>query len=351
MEDSVEGGPAVLFIRFSSLGDVVLATAAVRSLKTARPGARITFLTKDLYRPLLEGNPAIDRVVGFRDSGGRGGLVSLYRLCRSLGPFDAVIDLHGSLRSRLAAASVRAARRLRYRKSSLERRLWVMGWMRGTLAHGGRHVVDRYLDTLEAMGVSPGCGRPEVFISDGEMKEASVLLSGAGVRDPGRVAVIAPGARWPNKRWPSGKFARLGEWLVSEKGLELAIAGDREDRPVVDELRKQLAVASADISGRTGLRELGAVLRRARIFIGNDSGPGHLAAAVGTPVVTVFGPTSEAFGFPPRGDRVRSVSLPLECRPCSLHGGRRCSRGRRACLEDLEPGAVIGAAEEVLDTP
>jgi heptosyltransferase-2 len=351
MEHSVEGGPAVLFIRFSSLGDVVLATAAVQSLKAARPGARITFLTKDLYRPLLEGHPAIDRVVGFKDSGGSGGLASLHRLCRGLGRFDAVIDLHGSLRSRLAAASVQATRRLRYRKSSLERRLWVMGWMRGTMIHGGRHVIDRYLDTLETMGVPPSSTQPKLFITDREVEEALDLLAGAGVRDPRRVAVIAPGARWPNKRWSAEGFAKLGEWLASQKGLEIVIAGDRDDRSVVDELRRRLTVASADISGRTGLRELGAVLRGARVFIGNDSGPGHLAAAVGTPVVTIFGPTSEAFGFPPRGEGVRSVSLPLECRPCSLHGGRRCPRGRRACLEDLEPGAVIRAVEGVLDTP
>jgi heptosyltransferase-2 len=201
------------------------------------------------------------------------------------------------------------------------------------------------------MGVPPSSTQPKLFITDREVEEALDLLAGAGVRDPRRIAVIAPGARWPNKRWSAEGFAKLGEWLASQKGLEIVIAGDRDDRSVVDELRRRLTVASADISGRTGLRELGAVLRGARVFIGNDSGPGHLAAAVGTPVVTIFGPTSEAFGVPPRGEGVRSVSLPLECRPCSLHGGRRCPRGRRACLEDLEPGAVIRAVEGVLDTP
>lgn len=343
--------PAVLFVRFSSLGDVVLTTPAVRSLKAAFPGARISFLTKGAYSPLLEGHPDIDRVIAFEPRPGQGGFSALTGLCRGLGTFDLVIDLHVTLRSRLVAAFLPASRKVRYRKDSLMRRLWAMGWMRERMLCDGRHVADRYLHALEPLGVSPRFTRPEIFLTPREVDSSESFLRQMGVRDPRGIAVILPGARWSNKQWTAKGFAAVGEVLSSRRGFEIVVAGDRGDRPAVDAFKRELSTECVDIAGKTGIRELAAVLRLARVAVGNDSGPGHLAAAVGTPVVTIFGPTTEAFGFAPRGERVKTVSLPLPCRPCSIHGGRTCPGGRRACLEDLEPRAVIAAVGEVLDTP
>lgn len=340
--------PAVLFVRFSSLGDVILATPAVRSLKAAIPGARISFLTKSAYGPLLEGHPDIDRVIAFEPRPGESGLSALTGLCRGQGPFDLVVDLHGTLRSRLVAAFLPASRKVRYRKDSLMRRLWAMGWMRGRMAGDGMHVADRYLRALEQLGVPPRVTSPEIFLAPREVEGAERFLRQMGVRDTQGIAVILPGARWSNKQWTARGFAAVGEALSARRGLEIVVAGDREDRAAVDEFKRELSAECVDIAGKTGIRELAAVLRLAGVAVGNDSGPGHLAAAVGTPVVTIFGPTTEAFGFAPRGERVKTVSLPLPCRPCSVHGGRRCPGGRRACLEDLEPQAVIAAVEEVL---
>jgi ADP-heptose:LPS heptosyltransferase len=100
--------------------------------------------------------------------------------------------------------------------------------------------------------------------------------------------------------------------------------------------------------GGTDLTGLAALLKRARVVIANDSGPAHLAAAVGTPVVALFGPTHEAFGFVPCGPAVRVISRDLPCRPCSVHGGTRCPRGRRACLDDIAPAEVLAAARGLL---
>ena len=219
-----------------------------------------------------------------------------------------------------------------------------MGWMRERMAAEERHVVDRYLAALAKIGVPARPARPQIFLSGSDRDTARALLRDNGVRDPDRIAVLVPGARWPNKEW-------TGEWLATERGLGLVIAGAEADRAAVDRLRGCLRTPGTDITGQTGLRELAAVLAGARVVIGNDSGPGHLAAAVGTPVVTLFGPTSEAFGFAPRGERAVTVSIPLECRPCSLHGGRRCRRGDRECLDGLEPGPVIEAVRKVLDGP
>ena len=126
------------------------------------------------------------------------------------------------------------------------------------------------------------------------------------------------------------------------------IAGDASDREAAEAVRALIPGGAPLLAGRTGLPELAALLQRARVVIANDSGPAHLAAAVGSPVVALFGPTHEAFGFTPRGERVRVISRPLACRPCTVHGGVRCPRGRRACLDDILPGEVLAAARELL---
>jgi len=339
--------PEVLFIRFSSLGDVILTLPALRSLHSAYPRARISYLTKAAYAPLLAGSPDIERVISLEDLGRRGGLVGLARFCRQE-RFDLVVDLHGNLRSRVASLLLRAPLKLRYRKDALMRRLWASGWMRGRMLAGTRGVVDRYLDTLRPLAVEDEGLFPEIPVADQEREQARVFLRGRGVRDPDKMAVIFPGAKWPNKCWPATGFAALGRWLASEPGLEVVVAGDEGDREQVEVTKRNLSREAAELCGRTDLRELAAILSLAKVVVGNDSGPGHLAAAVGTPVVTIFGPTSEAFGFSPRGRRVRTVSRALECRPCSIHGGRRCPRGRRSCLDDIPPGEVMQAVREVM---
>jgi heptosyltransferase-2 len=318
-------------------------------LKKACPEARITYLTKRVYAPVLEGNPSIEAIAGLKRKPRGGEMFALLRLCRGLGKFDVVVDLHGTLRSRLACAAVRTGRTLRYEKDSLMRRFWIMGWKRGVMERERRHMVERYLEAVRPLGVEPGGLMPEVHLRDDEAEDAVRFLRERGVKDPGRFAVLVPGARWPNKRWTTEGFAGVGKWLSEKAGMEVVLAGDGTDREWAEKIAELLGGRCVTIAGETGLRQLAAVLKKARVVVGNDSGPGHLAAAVGTPVVALFGPTSEAFGFRPLGERTRVVSHALDCRPCSLHGGKRCPRGRRSCLDDIEPAEVIGAVREVTD--
>ena len=339
-----------VLLRFSSLGDVVLTLPAARSLKEAYPATEVVYLTKSAYRPLLEGQPGIDRVAAIEEAGT--GAPALARFCRGLGHFDLALDLHRSLRSRACLRALRADRHLAYRKDALMRRLWAAGWMRGRMKGTQPHVIDRYLEPLRRLGLSPAHTVPELSVAPAEVEVARGRLAAAGVRDPGRIAIVVPGARWSNKRWSPASFAAVAAGLRDADGLDPVIAGDAADREAAAAVQELIpGGAAASFIGSTDLVGLAALLKVARVVVANDSGPAHLAAAVGTPVVTVFGPTHEAFGFAPRGARVRTISRDLPCRPCSVHGGRRCPRGRRACLDDLAPGTVIAAARELLAAP
>jgi heptosyltransferase-2 len=333
-------------VRFSSLGDVVLTLPVTRSLREAFPAAEIVYLTKAAYRPLLAGQAGVDRVVTLEEAGP--GLEALRRSCRGLGHFDLALDLHRTLRSRACLKALDADRRLSYRKDALMRRLWAAGWMRGRMEGVQPHVTDRYLEPLRRFGVTPAHPVPELVVPPGQLSAVRNLLVAAGVRDPDRVAVVVPGAQWPNKRWSPASFAAVAAGLREAEALEPVIAGDASDRDAAEAVRALTPGATPSLAGRTGLMELAALLKVARVVIANDSGPAHLAAAVGSPLVVLFGPTHEAFGFAPRGERVRVVSRSLACRPCTVHGGVRCRRGWRACLDDIAPAEVLAAARDLL---
>jgi lipopolysaccharide heptosyltransferase II len=338
-----------VLIRFSSLGDVVLTLPVARTLKEAFPAAEIVFLTRAAYQPLLEGQAGIDRVVTLEEAGQ--GLAALRRSCRALGHFDLALDLHGTLRSRSCLGALDADRRLRYRKDALLRRLWAGGWMRGRMASERRHMIDRYLEPLRRVGITPANPVPELAVPPRMVASARAVVRAAGIHDPDRVAVLVPGARWPNKRWSPASFAAVAAGLRDAEGLEPVVAGDAADREAAEAVRTSIPGGAALLAGGTSLMELAALLKLARVVIANDSGPAHLAAAVGTPVIALFGPTHEAFGFAPRGERVRVISHALACRPCTVHGGSRCPRARRLCLDGIEPAEVLAAAREVLAQP
>ena len=335
-----------IVVRFSSLGDVVLTLPVMRSLREAFPAAEILFLTKAAYRPLLEGQPGIDRVVTLEEAGP--GLKALRRHCRGLGHFDLALDLHRTLRSRSCLRALDADHHYSYRKDALLRRLWAAGWMRGRMEGAQPHVIDRYLEPLRRFGITPAHTVPELLIPPEKLSAVRKLLVETGVRDPDRIAVVVPGARWPNKRWLPASFAAVAAGLRDTEGLEPVIAGDVSDQPAAEAVRTLIPGGAPLLAGRTGLMELAALLKIARIVIANDSGPAHLAAAVGTPLIALFGPTHEAFGFAPRGEQVRVISHALACRPCTVHGGLRCQHRRRACLNDITPDEVLAAARELL---
>jgi len=279
------------------------------------------------------------------------GLPALRRLCRGLGRFDLALDLHRTLRSRACLMALNADHRLSYRKDALLRRLWAAGWMRARMEGAQPHVIDRYLEPLRRFGIAPAHSVPRLVVAPDEVLAARELLLAAGVRDPDSVAIIVPGARWPNKRWSPASFAAVAAGLRDAEGLEPVIAGDAADREPAEAVCALVPGGAVQLAGRTGLAGLTALLAGARVVVANDSGPAHLAAAVGTPVVAVFGPTHEAFGFAPRGERVRVISRALACRPCTVHGGVRCRRSRRACLDDIAPDTVLRAARELLVEP
>ncbi len=317
----------VLVVRLSSLGDVVLATAAVEALAGDRPDAEIHVLTKPAFREVFRNHPAVARCLAWDPSEGLG---LLARRVRGE-DYHRVVDLHGNLRTRALRALTPTVGWSRYRKGSVRRRVAV--WLRKPAVLDRTHVVDRYVHALAPLGVRPVRRRPRVFPAEADRGRAEALLRASGWAGQPLIA-LAPGARWATKAWPETHWIDLVSRIRGEGRGFPVIVGGTGDRDLAE--RILAGGPGANLAGETSIPETAAVLERCEVLVTNDSAPLHLATAVGTRVVALFGPTVRGFGFFPLGPEDRVVDLDLPCRPCSLHGDDRCPLGHHRCLRGLD---------------
>ncbi len=324
----------ILIVRYSALGDVVLATAVLEPILERHPGARVEWVTDAAYAPLLEGLPELAAVHRLDRRGVRPAL----ELGRDLaGRFDVAVDLQGKVKSALVARAA-ASRRIAFRRRAPGRAvLAALGW---DPPLERAHATELYAESLRPLGVERP-GRLRVSLSPSARARAAEALTGA--RAP--AVALAPGARWPTKRWPVERFAALGEGLAAE-GASLVLAGGPADAEALAAFRAACrAPIAADLSPLP-LDGLAAALAQVRLLVACDSGPVHLAAAVETPVLALFGPTPPArWGPRPPG---RALQLPIPCAPCSNHGADRCPEGHHRCMQDLGADRVLAAVREML---
>lgn len=324
---------SILVLRYSALGDVVLATSVIDPLRERFPGARIEWVTGSGYAPLLEGLPELAAVHRL-ERGLRGALALRDRLG---GRFDLAVDLQNKVRSALVAHAA-APRRIAFRRrTAVEAALTLLGRNPPVTR---AHATALYAEALRPLGIERP-GPLHVHLSGAARALAGEALGGA--RPP--LVALAPGASRNTKRWAPERFAEVAEALHRD-GNGVVLAGGPGDRAALDAFRAACrAPVVADLTALP-IEALGAALARVRLLVACDSGPVHLASAVGTPVLALFGPTSAArWGPAPPG---RALSLGLPCSPCTNHGGDRCPEGHHRCMGDLGAAAVAAAAREML---
>ena len=282
----------ILLIKPSSLGDVVMALPALSALRRNFPQARLSWLIRPEFAPLIEGHPHLDEVIPFdRKAFGNAwhsptafrDLVSLVlRLRRSR--FDVVLDLQGLFRS--ASLAWLSGCKQRFGPHWRELAHWFY-----TTAIPPRlewvHVVDYYLKLVEAMG---GTALRVEFLLP-ERPDAAVVARGLLSRhdiDSGRYAVIIPGSAQISKCWPAERFAALADRLTSDHGLAVVATGSKSEGLMIEQIQSLAKHPIANLAGCTSLPQLTEILRSARLVVSNDTGPGHIAAALGRPLVMMF---------------------------------------------------------------
>jgi heptosyltransferase-2 len=158
---------------------------------------------------------------------------------------------------------------------------------------------------------------------------------------------VAPGARWATKRWPVERFAAAAQALAQARQAAVVVLGSAEDRALAQELCQRLSVPVLNSTGKLSLMHTAALLQQCHLLLSNDSGLMHMATALRVPVVAIFGPTVQEFGFYPFKASAQVVSAALACRPCSTKGSTRCPRGHHQCMRQVTVAHVLAAASKL----
>lgn len=325
----------ILVIRFSSLGDVVMTTSVVEALHRKFPTAHISFLTKNLYTDVFNHDERITRVIGIN------GHEHPRKIIRLLGetPYDVIVDLHSSLRSRMVSLIMNSPVKLRVKKHSFLRRIMVWSRLRYRRSFD---VIGSYLETIAPLGIIDRT-LPYLIPSPDALRETEMLLQ----RFDNKVIGFAPGAKHPVKRWDEISYARLAD-EVSHHGYSPLFIGDTNDSWLIERIRGQMVERSLSLAGRLSLAVTVAVISRLSCLVTNDSGPMHIAGALGVPFVAIFGPTHPDLGFVPGYPSGRIIHSGVLCSPCSVHGQEPCRMETRKCMDAVTWELVFNEIENLV---
>jgi len=333
----------VLVIKLKQPGDVLVSTPVIAALKEAWPDCRLTYLVPQGTEDMVAGHPGLDEllVVDRRHEtwGQALGLVRELRRRR----FHLVIDLSGGDRGAIYAFLSRAPVRVGLAHPGQpfwRRRCFTRLLPRPPVK---MHLVEQNLEPLRALGIEPRNPKLQFFWDRAAADRVRELLAALNLA-PGGFVVMHPGAGWRFKCWTAGGYARVLEAVQRDWGLPVVLTGSRAalEQELLAEILQESRVEPINLVGRLSLKELGALIAQARFFFGVDSAPMHLAAAVGTPAVALFGP-SGVFNWGPWGEGHLVLHKDWDCLPCGRDGceGSKVSR----CLVELTAAEVLERME------
>lgn len=348
----------ILLVRLRQIGDVVFTTPAIHAIRDRFPDAHLTYLVEPAAAPVVAGSPYLDEVTVIPQRGGVRGMLADLELGRSLRQrrFDLAIDFHGGPRASLLTWLSGAPIRIGYDVPA-------RGWMYTRRVARARtlrprHSVRNQWDLLESLDLpapSPERYPVEMALDPSAAHRVDTELAARGVRDTDRLIVMHVSAGNPFRRWPLAAFAEVAAAMVLRVAARVVVtAGPSEAQAaeqVIADARNRLPELERErvlVPVQFGLPELRALVERADLYIGGDSGPMHIAATSRVPIVAIYGPTLATRSEPWRGRPALSTALEvanLDCRPCAQ---RVCAPGDFRCLGWIEPRQAIEAAERLL---
>ncbi len=336
----------ILVIRLDRIGDVVLSTPVLQALREAHPSAFIAMLVRPECRDLVEGNPHLNQVLVYDKAGAHRSVFGAVRMSLGLRAyrFDAAIVLHPTYRSHWIPVLAGIRTRVGFHRKG--------GWLlthrlRHTKQEGARHEAQYTLELLHPLGMTGSTPRPFVPVQPAAEERVAKRLAEFGIVPKDRLIVVHPSASGPSKRWMPERFAQVADQLSAECAARICLIAGGRDVPVASQVAVMMRQPACNLAGRLTLAELAALLRRCRLLISNDSGPVHLAAALGTPVVDIFGrcqPGLSQGRWGPLGEGHIILQKDVGCTTCLAD---KCQIEFR-CLTSLTVEEVFQAALTIL---
>lgn len=326
---------SILLVQLGDIGDVVLSLPCIRALRENFPQARITVAVRDKAAELLEDCPWLDRVIAVtKPSGTLWEKIrfqnDFFRSLRSL-HCDLAIDLRTGTRGAILAFLSGASQRIGFYAE--DGRLWRNRLFTGLLQREyspDLHVVDYLLCLLAAFGIPAERKTPELSVAVDKQERIRILLSEAAVPQDKIIVAVQPFSLWQYKEWGKEKYIALIRWLMAEHGVAVIVAGSAAEKDRAGEIVRGCEAGCYNLAGETSMADYAALLQRCRLFIGVDSAGLHIAAAVGTSTVGIFGPSSPV-SWAPVGREHLVVQKNLPCVPCRQKG---CGNSEKSCCLD-----------------
>ncbi|HOW42073.1 MAG TPA: lipopolysaccharide heptosyltransferase II [Candidatus Omnitrophota bacterium] len=343
-EDAVR---RILIVRTDKLGDVILSTPVFQALREAYPRAYLVLLVRPYTFPAVKHNPFIDEIIPYDKAGiGRSwwktlGMVRVLRQHR----FDLAVILHPSIRNHLLTFLAGIPHRVGY---SGKGSFLLTDTLENSKHLGKKHEIDYNLDLIRSLGIEPQ--RPALFlgIGAGEREWAAQALDQAHILPADRLVILHPGTNDPSRTWLPQRYAAVADAVIQRWGCKVMVFSGETDRAIAEQVLKEMRAPAVNMIARATIMQEAAVLQRAAVFISTDTGPMHIASALGVPVVALFGRRDPGVGplrWGPVSPRSRVVQKDPGCPQCFAH---RCTRGFR-CLQAIEVQDVLQAVEAVLN--
>jgi len=313
----------ILVTRTDRLGDLVLSTPIFEALRCKFPQALITALVFQENREVVEGNPHLSEVILYDKKGREKGIWGQIKLVHQLQKrrYDLVIHLHATNRMHLLTWAAGIPRRIGWKRKCA----WALTHaFEDVKKEGTKHEAYYNFDLLEPLGIFPEVAKVRAFFPCSEKNRRSVeeLISRMGISEKKPWVVFNPSASCPSKIWPAERFGEVADYLADNYSAECFVIGTRADRAYVQRVKAAARCAVHDLSGRLSIGMLGVLLSRSRLLISNDSGPVHLANAVGTPVISIFGRKQAGLSplrWGPLDPGSRVVWKDAGCETCAAH--------------------------------
>lgn len=332
----------ILVVKLDHIGDVLLSTPVFSNLRKTYPNTKLHALTGTWSRVILEHHPDVNKVLEYNSpafcrSGQPTSYKNAIRLYKQLSDnkYDLLLDLRSDWRivmfsllrltpKRINRASLQVANRLGFSKFS------------------GTHETTRNLDVLQLSGIPTPIQTTTFSVTDEDKKWGSDFLNTHHIDKDKTLTAIHPGSPIPSKRWHHERFAELADWLITHRETQIIFVGVKDELPIINQIQEIMQHKTTNIAGKTSIPQLAAILKRCNLFIGNDSGPMHLSAAVGTTTIGLFGP-GDPMKFGPVGDKCQVIRKKDDCPPCP---GTICRYGEEGCMSKIQLDDVIEVLEK-----
>ena len=333
----------ILIIHTAFIGDIVLLTPLVETLLSNLTDITVHVLVVPSTKNILEHHPKIKKIIVFNKKKSDKGLTGLARISRQLlqEKYDIVLAPHRSLKSALLAKSTKAQLRIGFNNSAghflFNRKVSYLPDV---------HEIDRNLTFASALSIYTHIRKPLIYSSENDRKIINDFFADQKLNKTPIIA-IAPGSIWPTKRWLREYYKKLAERLCFEKN-NVILLGGTNDKDLCSYIARDINHGIFNTAGRFCLTQSAELLKRCKVLVSNDSAPMHIATAVETPVIAIFGPTVKSLGFYPTGNKDIVIEKYLHCRPCGKHGGNSCPIKTFECMKTIKPEYVFNKVMDYL---